>query len=329
MSISPKRLHEVSPARQPQHPDNSPLKAAIMAAQQGDRKRAHVLLQMACRRDENNEQAWLWRASLTSDLNEATECMREVLRINRENKIAQQWLARTHEPEPESEEYECPFCGREDTQDFYRCERCKAVVSLDLELMKELADVNAAIMDQAVQGYRGALNDDPYNANYWLGVAYLNLFRSELALLHLIEAQRLQPYQREVEIAVEKLRRRKLVLVVDDSPTIRSLVTRVLERNGCRTLEASTGMEALSYIEHKEVSAVILDIGMPVMDGYKVCRLMRENARTSGTPIIMLSGNDGFFDKVRGKLAGTTDYLTKPLKPNMLMASIHKHVDLT
>ncbi len=66
MSISPKRLHEVGPGRQPQHPDNSPLKAAIMAAQQGDRKRAHVLLQMACRRDENNEQAWLWRASLAS-----------------------------------------------------------------------------------------------------------------------------------------------------------------------------------------------------------------------------------------------------------------------
>ncbi|MBL8179408.1 MAG: response regulator [Bryobacterales bacterium] len=329
MSYGQKKIQEVPTVRSAHAVDNSPLKAAIMAAQQGDRKRAHVLLQMACRRDENNEQAWLWRASLTSDLAEATECMKEVLRINRENRIAQQWLARTHEPAAESEEYECPFCGREDTQDFYRCDRCKAVVSLDLELMKELADVNTAILEHAVNGYKQAIPDDPYNSNYWLAVAYLNMFRSELALTHLLEAQRLEPYQKDVDIAVEKLRRRKLILVVDDSVTIRSLVTRVLERNGCRTLEASTGMEALSYVDQKEIAAVVLDIGMPMMDGYKVCRLLREHARTAAIPIIMLSGNDGFFDKVRGKLAGSTDYLTKPLKPNMLMASIHKHVDLT
>lgn len=328
MSIIQKRVHEFGSGQQPGS-DNNPLKAAIHAAQQGDRKRAHILLQMACRRDENNEQAWLWRASLTSDLNEATECMREVLRINRDNKIAQQWLARTHMPEAESEEYECPFCGREDVQDFYRCERCKAVVSLDLELMKDMSEVNTAIIEHAVSNYRRTLHEDPFNSHYWLAVAYLNLFRSELALTHLLQAQHLQPYERDVEMAVEKLKRRKLILVVDDSATIRSLVTRVLERNGCRTLEASTGMEALSFVDQKEVAGVILDIGMPVMDGYKVCRLMREHARTAAIPIIMLSGNDGFFDKVRGKLAGSTDYLTKPLKPNMLMASIHKHVDLT
>lgn len=303
------------------------LRAALIEAQRGDRKRAHLLLQMACRREPNNEQAWLWRASLTADLAESTECMKEVLRINRDNKIAQQWLVRHKDTEKEEESYECPFCGRSDPQDFYRCPDCNAVVNLDLELMKDLSEVNVSQIEQSIEGFAYSMKNDPFNMHFWSAVGYMNLFRSELAMTHLLQAHYLQPTDIDVEAALEKLKRRKLILVVDDSATIRSLVTRVLEKNGCRTLEAASGTDALGFLDQKDIAGVILDIGMPGLDGYKVCRMMREHPRTAKVPIIMLSGNDGFFDKVRGKLAGSTDYLTKPLRPNMLMASIHKHIE--
>jgi twitching motility two-component system response regulator PilG len=282
---------------------------------------------MACRRNPEMEQAWLWRSSLATDSTESIECLRQVLRINPDNRIAQQWLTRYESQVHEAEQYECPFCGREDPRDFYRCPACKAVVTLDLDLFTDSPDnINQNVIEKAIVYYQSAKDVEPYNANHWLGIAYLNLHKSENALAHLVEAFKLRPQNTELASQIEKLQKRKLVLVVDDSATIRSLVTRLLERNNCRTVEAASGMEALSRLEEKDVSAVILDIGMPLIDGYKVCKMIRSHYKTACVPVIMLSGNDGFFDKVRGKLAGATDYLTKPLKPHLLLSAIHKYL---
>src|SRR5205085_9209348 len=107
--------------------------------------------------------------------------------------------------------------------------------------------------------------------------------------------------------------RRKTILVVDDSPTIRKLVTLTVERRGYATRTAGTGFEAIDVIrDHGVPDLILLDITMPGMDGYQLCKLLRQNADTTNIPIIMLSGRDGFFSKVRGRMAGSTEYVTKP-----------------
>jgi twitching motility two-component system response regulator PilG len=71
---------------------------------------------------------------------------------------------------------------------------------------------------------------------------------------------------------------------------------------------------------------ILLDITMPRMDGYQVCKVIKQNPYTKHIPVVMLSGNDGFFDKVKGKLAGATDYITKPFEEAPLAASVQKHL---
>jgi twitching motility two-component system response regulator PilG len=71
---------------------------------------------------------------------------------------------------------------------------------------------------------------------------------------------------------------------------------------------------------------ILLDIMMPQMDGYQVCKLIRSNEPTKNVPVVMISGKDGFFDKVRGRMAGTTGYITKPFGPETLMKTIETYV---
>jgi twitching motility two-component system response regulator PilG len=114
------------------------------------------------------------------------------------------------------------------------------------------------------------------------------------------------------------------VLVVDDSPTVRKIVQSTLAREGWNVLQAENATAALAVLGESVPDLVLLDIGMPEMDGYQLCRLIRDNAATRDVPVVMLSGKDGFFDKVRGRMAGATEYVTKPFKPSSLLATLQR-----
>ncbi|MBA4191088.1 MAG: hypothetical protein C0467_24145 [Planctomycetaceae bacterium] len=116
------------------------------------------------------------------------------------------------------------------------------------------------------------------------------------------------------------------VLVVDDSRTIRKLVSMTMTGAGFEVVEAEDGSSALDRIREIGVPhLILLDVAMPGMDGYEVCRLVRRNPDTQKVPVIMLTGKDGFFDKIRGRLAGTNAYLSKPLQPDALLQAVRKH----
>ncbi len=119
---------------------------------------------------------------------------------------------------------------------------------------------------------------------------------------------------------------RGTILVVDDSPTIRKLVGITLKKKRYRVIAAADGMEALSKINDDLPDLILLDITMPRMDGYQLCKIIRGNNETKNIPVIMLSGKDGFFDKVRGRMAGSTEYMTKPFKPKMLLQTVKKYI---
>jgi twitching motility two-component system response regulator PilG len=117
---------------------------------------------------------------------------------------------------------------------------------------------------------------------------------------------------------------RRIILVVDDSPTIQKVVSVTLEAHGHEVVTASDGMEALSKLRTIKPDLVLLDITMPHMDGYQLCRIMRSNDITRNVPIVMLSGKDGLFDKMRGRMAGAASYITKPFAPSTLPPLIDK-----
>ena len=118
----------------------------------------------------------------------------------------------------------------------------------------------------------------------------------------------------------------KTILVVDDSPTVRKLISGKLEKCGHSVICAVDGMDALAKINEVIPDLVLLDITMPRLDGYQVCKLIRNNEITKDIPIVMISGKDGFFDKVRGRMAGSTGYITKPFGPDTLMKTIETYI---
>ncbi len=109
------------------------------------------------------------------------------------------------------------------------------------------------------------------------------------------------------------------ILVVDDEQNIAALIRKYLEREGFTTRQASTGGEALSMVEQRKPALVILDIMLPDIDGWEVCREIR---RESNVPIIMLTAREGDEDKIVGLELGADDYVTKPFVPRELVARV-------
>ncbi|GCE49317.1 twitching motility two-component system response regulator PilG [Thermosporothrix hazakensis] len=116
------------------------------------------------------------------------------------------------------------------------------------------------------------------------------------------------------------------VLVVDDSPTVRKIVQMTLQKENIRVITASDGLSALTSVADEMPALILLDIQLPRMDGYNICQIIRKSLQFRQIPIIMLSGKDGLFDKMRGRLAGSTEYLTKPFDSAELVQTVKKHL---
>ena len=116
------------------------------------------------------------------------------------------------------------------------------------------------------------------------------------------------------------------VLVIDDSKTIRKTAETLLKKEGCEVLTAVDGFEALSKIADHKPDIIFVDIMMPRLDGYQTCALIQHNQLFKSTPVIMLSSKDGLFDRARGRIVGSEQYLTKPFTKDELLGAIQNHV---
>jgi twitching motility two-component system response regulator PilG len=115
------------------------------------------------------------------------------------------------------------------------------------------------------------------------------------------------------------------VMVIDDSNTIRRSAEIFLNQAGCEVILAQDGFDALSKITDHEPDVVFVDIMMPRLDGYQTCSLIKRNAKYRGTPVIMLSSKDGLFDRARGRMVGSDQYLTKPFTKDTLLTAVREH----
>lgn len=114
------------------------------------------------------------------------------------------------------------------------------------------------------------------------------------------------------------------VMVVDDSKTIRRTAETLLTGAGCDVLTASDGFEALGKVVEYRPDVILIDIMMPRLDGYQTCAIIKNNRTFNKTAVIMLSSKDGLFDKARGRIVGSDQYLTKPFTKDELLGAIQR-----
>lgn len=115
------------------------------------------------------------------------------------------------------------------------------------------------------------------------------------------------------------------VMVIDDSKTIRRTAETLLKKEGCTVITATDGFDALAKIVDHRPDIIFVDIMMPRLDGYQTCALIKNNSEFKSTPVIMLSSKDGLFDKARGRIVGSDQYLTKPFSKDELLDAIQAH----
>jgi twitching motility two-component system response regulator PilG len=116
------------------------------------------------------------------------------------------------------------------------------------------------------------------------------------------------------------------VMVIDDSKTIRRTAETLLKREGYEVVTATDGYESLAKIADERPDIIFIDIMMPRLDGYQTCALIKNNREFRKTPVIMLSSKDGLFDKARGRIVGSEQYLTKPFTKDDLLGAIRRYV---
>lgn len=115
------------------------------------------------------------------------------------------------------------------------------------------------------------------------------------------------------------------VMIIDDSKTIRRTAETLLEKAGCQVITAVDGFDALAKIADTNPDLIFVDIMMPRLDGYQTCALIKNNADFANKPVIMLSSKDGLFDKARGRIVGSDEYLTKPFSKEELFEAISRY----
>ena len=119
------------------------------------------------------------------------------------------------------------------------------------------------------------------------------------------------------------------VMVIDDSNTIRRSAEIFLKNSGCSVILAEDGFDALAKISNEHPDIIFVDIMMPRLDGYQTCSLIKRNARYKSTPVIMLSSKDGLFDRARGRMVGSDQYLTKPFTQETLLDAVQTYAAIS
>ena len=248
--------------------------------------------------------------------------------------------------QPLADPVACPFCKEENEAQDFVCRSCQAMLTLsDLEMLLAYEGADSEVIRQAVEEMEFEENRSGLEAHELinLGIGYINLKSLRKALTTLQKAARLDPNNvllasevnslairlseiEEQESVHNLMPKDRTIMVIDDSATVRKLISGKLEKCGHIVITAVDGMDAMEKLNDIVPDLILLDIAMPRMDGYQVCKLIRNNDSTREVPIVMISGKDGFFDKVRGRMAGTTSYITKPFGPETLMKMLETYL---
>ena len=324
-------------------------------------KKARKALHQYLKRTPRSLGAWLWysrvalkKKSLETALKNARFLAPEDAEVREE---IEKYKASAHFIEGETVRH-CPLCWAPTRKYAPQCSHCLSLLVIDKSGFKAIGLGRQEVLRQARDRLLKVRMAEPNaKANYYLAVVFFNLQEYGEASHYLREAIRLAPDKkffssqldelmtfiasgsvedeetkrlRALEILTSETKAAggwgKSVLVVEDSPTTRKVLSLTLAKNGFQIQEAGDGLEALSRLSEKKPDLILLDILLPRMDGYEILALIRRNPELKNIPVVMLTSKDGLINKMKGRLAGSNAYLTKPFDPKELVSTVEKYL---
>ena len=339
------------------------LDEAIRLAEAHHFKRAQELIARFIKKNPMNYRGWLWYSRIIINVKTIESALKNAAKLAPNNpEVVEDFrrftMAKTRiGSEPQVRR--CPFCWFPMELKAVQCPFCKSHLFIHSDFFSSLGEADKKVLEQAIERYTKVISREKnINAHYFLGIAYLNLEQWEDALNLFHKTVKLAP---DKEIFTEQLKAlvnhmamdsttsafdqelsmdygagslkndlkksdKKKILVVEDSSTTRKVIVITLIQSGYDIIEAKDGLEALSRLNDEKPDLILLDIILPKMDGYKILSIIKSNAVLKDIPVIMLTSRDGFVHKMKGKLAGSAAYLTKPFDPKVLVETIKKHI---
>ena len=332
---------------------------AVQLAESHHYKEAQKKFAAYLKKNPGNAMGWFWYSRTTGSMKHIEQALKNArklapgdLQIAEENrkltiagrKLQNEQVAR------------CPFCWSPVKDQSSQCFYCRGYFFINKLALNDEFGGNQAQFENAERRYIRVLdNEENPMPRYYLAMTYFNMQHWEEALDQLDTIVRQAPddpfYAEQLdrflslmaEAGIETIRRDtadadeatcasntldpamgKKVLVVEDSSTTRKVISITLSKQGYEVIEARDGIEAVNTLSELQPDLILLDIILPKMDGYKVLSIIKENPDLRNVPVIMLTSRDGLLDRVKGKMAGSTAYLTKPFKPQKLVDTIDK-----
>ncbi len=252
----------------------------------------------------------------------------------------------------------CPFCGELNLVSDEECRYCMAFIMINLASLDQF---KGKADDKILETGKKRLSDifeQEANAHicYCLGLYYYNKQHWKKALDKLNDAVQLSGnkafYSSQLSSLLKLVSAKKTsgtepsrplphppvtttpdskqtIMVVEDSSTTRKVISIALNNLGkYRVIEAGDGLEALGILHGEKPDLILLDIILPKMNGYEILSIIKNKSEFKEIPVIMLTSRDGLVSKMKGKIAGASAYLTKPFKPEVLISTIEKHMDM-
>lgn len=345
---------------------NDLLFLAIRCAETGNLKQAHTLLTKILKEAPRNSKAWLWFARISDNFKTIKIALKNATLTEPDDPTVVKELEKLNSAVTDGcidtdKVSHCFFCWAPLMKGSTVCHHCHALLDINKEMFHasffdtrippELKEIL-----ESFQRFTKATIVDRNNggAHYRLALTHINLDQWDEALSELKQATTIEPanpeylskftilsdfmtdlgcffdenQQHETPPTPEGSDQRRTVkiLVVEDSATTRNVITRMLTSEGYEVVEAKDGIEAISKFPEAEPDLILLDIIMPGIDGYETLAILKKNHDLREIPVIMLTAKDSLVAKLKGKMSGSTEYLTKPFNAIELIGKIKKHL---
>ncbi|MGD9948993.1 MAG: response regulator [Desulfobulbus sp.] len=337
------------------------LVSAIEKAEMQQIKEAYNDLAEYIKINRNDASAWIWYSRIQGNVGIMKKALKMAQVIAPEDALVQKEQEKFTAVAPYltgDVARKCYFCWAPLNKQETVCHYCHGRLTISENALAGSIEMDSHYLEQARSTYLRILKKSPRNlvATYCLALIHLNSNNFQEALGYLDKATKMAPakdfFANQLKILLNHLAKRssaetiahsnetivaepekeatqsdkKLILVVEDSSTTRKVIAITLSRSGYRVNEAADGLEALSKISEERPDLIMLDVILPKMDGYKILAIVKGNKEFKEIPVIMLTSKDGFINKMKGKMAGSAAYLTKPFDPDKMITEIKKHI---
>ena len=338
------------------------LGSAIEKAEQQQYKEAHQDLVQYLKKYRTDTTGWIWYSRIQGNVDLIRKALNMAVSLKKEDPLVveeQRKIDAALAHLTDTVARKCYFCWAPLNKNATACPFCRSHLVISRESLSHSGEANSRYLDEAKGRYERILKKYPrsLSAIYCLGLMHMNSRNFQEALGFLDKAAKIAPdravFSNQLKLLLEHLAKQtvnepkadsqevksavapeeprvqdeaKLVLVVEDSSTTRKVIAITLSRRGYRVIEAADGLEALSKISEERPDLVMLDVILPKMDGYEILSIIKKNKEFKDIPVIMLTSKDGFINKMKGKIAGSSAYLTKPFDPDKIIAEIEKHI---